>query len=343
MFALVFALILIVDLVEHLRKASDNEGVATSTVVKLVLFHAPSLAEQVFPFAVLFGSMISFLMLSRTLELAVARASGLSVWQFAAPGAAFAGLLGLFATTVYSPFAAEMRANYDQLNVETLGGRASFMDTKRSGTWLRQKGADGESVIHAQSSSDLGVRLRNVTAYIYDQDDQLVERIDARIATLKPGRWQLNSVLVSRPGDSPLEFDTYIASTNLSPQQVREIFGSTESVAFWDLPRMIDASETAGLPARAFKLQYQALLAQPLTFIAMVFLAATVSLRIFRFGNLVRMILTGVVAGFMLYVVTQIVRDLGLSGVASPALASWLPAALAMLLSLTVLLYQEDG
>ena len=51
----------------------------------------------------------------------------------------------------------------------------------------------------------------------------------------------------------------------------------------------------------------------------------------------------GVVAGFVLYVLTQVISDMGYSGAAPPAFASWLPAALAMLLSLTVLLYQEDG
>ena len=106
---------------------------------------------------------------------------------------------------------------------------------------------------------------------------------------------------------------------------------------------MIKASETAGLSANGFRLQYQTLLAQPLTFVAMVYLAATVSLRIFRFGNLIRMILTGVTAGFVLYVLLQLARDLGMNGVTSPVFASWLPVILAMVLSVSVLLFQEDG
>lgn len=342
-FLLVVTLILLVDFVEHLRRASDKEGIETASIAMMVFLHTPSLAEQIFPFAVLFGSMASLLQLSRTMELAVARSAGVSVWQLVAPGIVFSLLLGVFATTVYSPLAAEMRAAYDRMNADIFGGRSSFMDTKRSGSWLRQRGIDGEAVIHAESAADQGVRLSTVTAYIFNDDDELIERVDARSAQLRPGRWDLADARVTRPGAGTSSFSNYVISTNLAPEQVREIFGSTQSIGFWSLPAMIDASEAAGLSAQRFKMQFQILLVQPLTFAAMVLVAATVSMKIFRFGNLIRMILTGVTAGFMLYVLTQVISDLGYSGAAPPAFASWLPAAFAMLLSLTILLYQEDG
>ena len=223
-FVLVFALILLVDFVEHLRRASDNEDFEALTIAKMVLFHAPSLAEQIFPFAVLIGSMASLLMLSRSLELAVARASGISAWQFVFPGAVFAFLLGIFATTVYSPVAAQMRAEYDKLNLEIFGGRSSFMEMKRSGSWLRQRGADGETVMHADTSTDHGVRLGRVTAYVFDNDDNLIERIDAKTAVLRAGRWDLSEATVTRADARPVSYDSYVVSTNLSPEQVREIF-----------------------------------------------------------------------------------------------------------------------
>jgi len=340
---LVLGLIVLVDFVEHLRRASDKDDVGLWPLVQMVLLHGPSLAEQVLPFAVLIGSMATFLSLSRTLELVVARASGVSAWQFVAPGVFFALALGLFATTIYSPLAASMRADYDRLRVEVFGGSSSFMDTRRSGSWLRQQGEDGQTVIHAESSTDLGVTLAAVTAYVYDEADTFVERIEAARGVLRPGRWELADAKVYRPNGDVESFGTYVISSRLSPEQVREIFGSTESVSFWALNDMIAASEAAGLSALKFKMQYQRLIAQPITFAAMVLVAATVSLGIFRFGNLARMILTGVAAGFVLYVFGQIAQDLGFSGVASPVTAAWVPALIAMILSVTVLLHKEDG
>ena len=42
----------------------------------LSFLRTPTVAEQALPFAVLFGSMIAFLNLSRKMELVVARAAG---------------------------------------------------------------------------------------------------------------------------------------------------------------------------------------------------------------------------------------------------------------------------
>ena len=55
-------------------------------IAQLALFRTPAIAEQVMPFAVLFGSMAALLQLSRKLELVVARAAGISAWQFLQPG-----------------------------------------------------------------------------------------------------------------------------------------------------------------------------------------------------------------------------------------------------------------
>ena len=76
---------------------------------------------------------------------------------------------------------------------------------------------------------------------------------------------------------------------------------------------------------------------------AMVIIAATVSLRVFRSGNIGRMIISGIVAGFVFYVVLKIMGDLGAAGVIRPSLSVWGPVVVALLLGTNVLLFQEDG
>jgi lipopolysaccharide export system permease protein len=55
------------------------------------------------------------------------------------------------------------------------------------------------------------------------------------------------------------------------------------------------------------------------------------------------MVLGGVTAGFVLYVVTQLMGDLGASGLVGPTVAAWFPAVVGSLLGTLALLYQEDG
>jgi len=75
----------------------------------------------------------------------------------------------------------------------------------------------------------------------------------------------------------------------------------------------------------------------------MVMIAATVSLRLFRHGGTSQLVLTGVAAGFLLYVLTKIASDLGGNGIINPTLAAWGPSIIALTFGATALLYLEDG
>jgi lipopolysaccharide export system permease protein len=75
----------------------------------------------------------------------------------------------------------------------------------------------------------------------------------------------------------------------------------------------------------------------------MILLAASVSLRAFRFGGVPQRILTGVAAGFSLYVLSKVTEDLSKADLLYPLLAAWLPIAAGGLSGLLVLLHEEDG
>jgi len=62
----------------------------------------------VMPFAILFGTMLAFWRLTRSNELVVARAAGVSVWGFLTPALAVALLIGVVAVTLLNPIASLM-------------------------------------------------------------------------------------------------------------------------------------------------------------------------------------------------------------------------------------------
>ena len=99
----------------------------------------------------------------------------------------------------------------------------------------------------------------------------------------------------------------------------------------------------AGLAAAGYRLQYQKLISRPALLASMVLVAAAFSLRFFRFGGVQKMVLSGVVAGFMLYVLSKITEDLSKAELLHPAAAAWLPVLIGVLIGLVPLLYLEDG
>ncbi|MEQ1672550.1 MAG: LptF/LptG family permease, partial [Hyphomicrobium sp.] len=283
-------LIFMIDLLELLRLAGKYGSVPAMSLATIALMRLPAYTEFLFGFAVLVGSIGALLFLNRKSELAVMRAGGMSVWQFLWPGILVAFLIGLIGMTVFNPLAAAGRTEAEKRFAKAFGQDGNLLKAQGGGSWLRQDGADGESVIGAAAASNRGLTLTGVMVFSYDKDGHFTERIDAASGSLKEGYWQFDRAWVSRLGQEPEKFDTYLVSTYLTPDRVQDALGTVFSVSFWDLPGLIEVTEKAKLSAEKLKVQYELLWSRPLLCVAMVLLAATVSLRSFRSGGIQTMV-----------------------------------------------------
>jgi lipopolysaccharide export system permease protein len=340
-FAGVLTLIILVDYIEMMRRYSELTNVSALTLAKTSLFRVPQATERILPFCVLTGAMSCYLNLSRRLELVVARAAGVSAWQFISPALVVALLLGAFTTMVYNPVAALMLERSKRLEAEFTGTLPAL--TSAFGFWVRQRNADSQSIIYAGSSREQGGQLSNILAFTFDVQGRFTARIEARSATLGTGAWRLEDARIFKIDQPPIEAPLYEIKTSLTPEQVRERFATPETVPFWQLPLYIEIANHAGLVASGYRLQFQKLLARPFLFAAMVLLAAAFSLRLFRFGGVQKMVLGGMSSGFALFVISKITDDLGNSDVMNPMLAAWLPALLGGFTGFIALLHLEDG
>ena len=340
-FGAIFALIYLIDFVEMLRRASGLPDAGVLKLAWLCLLRTPAVTEQILPFAVLAGCMFAFVNLSRRLELVVARSAGISVWQFLTPPVLVVLLIGLVSVTGYNPLSAKAKEQAERIETSLFrGNRPTNNDTSM---WIRQRSIDGQSILRAEQSSDAGTKLSVVTAFVFQPDGVFQERVEASTGELKHGFWQLSDARVSIPGEETTTHDAYLLATNLTPEQVTQSFVAPESVSFWNLSEMAWRTEQAGLDGTRYRLRYQTLLARPLMLLAMVLIAASFSLRFFRFGGVAKTVAGGVAAGFVLYVATKLIGDLGGAGLLSAPIAAWTPAALGVLLGSLTLLTQEDG
>jgi lipopolysaccharide export system permease protein len=336
----VIALVALVDSIELMRRTADAPNVTVWMVFKTSLFRVPQVTERIMPFCVLVGAMSCYLNLSRRLELVVARAAGISAWQFITPAVMVAIVLGAVATTLYNPLAATLHERSKRLEAEIFGQRSS---AQGGSLWMRQRNADGQAIINADASREQGLQLSGVTIFSFDPDGRFRHRIQAASARLLSGYWRLEQVRIHAASGQPTELAALNFETHLTPEQVRESFATPETVSFWQLRSYITAAENAGLGAAGYRLQYHKLLARPFMLAGMVFLAAAVSLRFFRFGGVQKMILSGVAAGFLLYVLSKVTEDMSRAELLHPIAAAWLPALLGTLIGVVALMYQEDG
>lgn len=342
-FSICLALIFFIDFLELLRQASERDGVSMIALVGIALLRLPKFAELTLPFAVLIGAMAGFMALSRTSELTVVRAAGISAWQFLLPALLVALALGILSTAVYNPLAAWAKASADRLIGDVLGKENDSLLRENRPAWLRQNGADGPSILYAGSVADKGLTLSAITVLQFDRNRKFLERIEADKARLKPGYWALENARVTSENTGTTTYETYFLSTHLERRHVMNSITSAKGVSFWELPKFIEFAEKAGLESERYRLEFQQLLARPILLAAMVLIAATCSLRAFRFGDIQTMVMAGLSAGFAFFVFSELSRKVGVSGLVSPSVAAWAPVLVASFLAATVLLYQEDG
>src|SRR5271155_4557859 len=152
----VVALAAMIDYVELLRRGADWPNATPWMLAKISIFRVPQLTERIMPFSVLVGAMSCYLTLSRRLELVVARAAGISAWQFIAPAVITALLFGTVATTIYNPVSAVLEEKSKRLESEVVGEVQSALQSGSNGFWVRQKSADGAAIINAKTSREQG-------------------------------------------------------------------------------------------------------------------------------------------------------------------------------------------
>jgi lipopolysaccharide export system permease protein len=338
------AVALVIDTVELLRRTYGRPGLHFGTVMLMAGLHLPFLVQKLLPFGVLFGTMLTFQRLTRSHELVVARAAGVSVWQFLLPALTVALVLGGFAVVAFNPLASALVARYEALDRSLLAQPASLIAVAPGGLWLRQTAADGSEVLfHARQMNPDTAVAEQVVVFSFDSAGTFASRIDALQARLGDGSWELINPLISQVDGSSRVEPALSLPTDLTPYRIQESFAAPETLSFWDLPTFVEELEAVGFSAREHRLYWHGLLALPLLLAAMLLIGTTSSLRLVRRGGTGLLITAGLATGFLFYVLSDVVFAVGLSGRLPAFLAAWIPAGVAVLLGCTTLLHLEDG
>lgn len=347
-FLVFWAIILLIDVVEQLRRFSADD-ISTTKAFQLALMNAPASLYRILPLIMILSAIALFLALARSSELVVIRAAGRSGLRFLVTPLLSALVIGLLAIGVMNPLVAATQKEYDRLWSAMSRGEASALSFSETGLWLRQGNEDGQTVIHAQRANTDGTELFQVSFVLFDATGLPLSRIEAGSALLQPGAWVLQSakrwnLTAANPErDAVVLADGAQLASNLTREGILDSFGDPSVVPFWDLPDYIRGLENAGFSARSHRVWLQTEMAQPLLLAAMVLIAAGFTMRHARSGGTGTLVLIAVLCGFAIFFLRNFAQVLGQNGQVPILLAAWTPPVAAVLLSLSLLLHLEDG
>ena len=257
---------------------------------------------------------------------------------------------GAVTVAVFNPLVAATSKQYDALTAKIgASGDRSVLSVGRDGFWLRQGSEDGQAVIRATRTNQDATELFDATFLIYDPDGMPVRRVDAASARLDLGGWHLtgakdwtltdpNPELTARQQETGLTI-----ASDLTPDAIRDSFGSPAAIPIWGLPAYIRGLDEAGFSARRHRVWLQMELSQPLMWSAMVLVAAGFTMRHARFGKTGTLVLFAVLSGFAIFFLRNFAQVLGENGQIPVVLAAWSPPVAAVMMALGLLLHLEDG
>lgn len=342
-------LVSLFDFIDLLRRAATRPDVPASLAVEIAALHLPYFCIQILPFGVLLGGIVCFWRLTRSSELIVARAAGISAWQFLAAPLACAMAVGLAATTLLSPVAAAAYARASSLDNIYLRNSGGNLDLAGGELWLRQADAglqpNGVAILHARDVAlhDGRLDMHQVSVFRLDNNDRLLLRVEAGSGHLEDGAWRFSDANTVIPDHMPQHVGALSLPTDLTVSRVQESFAAPDTLSVWTLPGFIRLLDRSGFSSIRHRLHFQSLLALPLLAGTMALVSAGFSMRPVRRGGVARMIMSGVGAGFLLFTVSKVAEQFGQSGALPPLMAAWAPAAAGLLLAIALLLHLEDG
>jgi lipopolysaccharide export system permease protein len=338
----ILALVFLIDFTELAGRISRIAGFTYWTAISISALRVPMIMLQTIPFIGLFSAMATLVSLNRKYELVIARSAGISAWQFLVPACVGALLFGVLAVAIINPIAAHGFSRSEQIESMLRSGKSNAVSAD-SAPWIRQKTKSGDTIIGARAVLNQGLELADASFFSLDGQGNIIGRKDARHVYLRDGYWELKDVKVLGSDGVVTGVASDRVPTDLKAEFVQERLARPETIPFYELPEKIEVARSFGLKANAFAMQLDSLIALPFLLVAMTLIAATVSMRFARMGQSATMILGGIVAGFLLYVVSVLVKAFGVAGFVPTAVAAWFPVVVAMFFGVTFLLYKEDG
>ena len=333
-FLLLFAFFDLVHEFEDIGKG----GYELKSAIFFVLLSMPGRIYELFPVAVLIGTLYALTALARHSEITVLRVSGLSTRRFLAVLAKI-GLVFVVLTFVVGEFVAPVAERAaQQLRIKAM--RTVVAQEFRSGLWIK----DGMSFVNVRVVQQ-DARLNQVRIYEFDASNRLRSISEAEEGVyVPPDRWRLRNIVKTVfDGDSARveripEATWYSA---LNPDILSVLLVVPEKMSLTNLLTYIQHLSENHQKTDRYKIAFWKKLAYPLAAWVMMALALPFAYMQDRGGTVSLKVFAGVMIGITFHLLNGLFSSLGIINSWTPFLSAITPSVLFLLAASTMIWWVE--
>lgn len=287
-------------------------GVANYGILSAFVYiglQLPSDLYQLFPVAGFIGALIGLGRLASTSELIIMRAAGVSIARIAW-SVVKAALLMLIVMTVMGEWQAPLW-QYQAVQYKEKQTKRNLDPWTGQGLWLHH----GKSFVYIGAVVS-NTAINDVQRFDFDKNNHLLSALTAATGILENGVWKLQQValtrlteenaLVERYEQLPLDFtfqpELLFKRTQKDPSQ-------QTIVELW---RNIQYRIESGLLATELESAFWSRILQPFTTVVMICLGVPFIFGSLRSASMSARLLTGIIIGFVFYMLNQFLGPLAL-------------------------------
>jgi len=311
----------------------DDVGKGDYSVVSAslyILLRMPGTAYELFPSAVLLGSLLGLGGLASHSELTVMRSAGLSIFQLAGAVAA-SGLILMTAVAAIGEFvmpASESKAH--EVRLAALSKRVSIKS--KTGYWAKS----GSLFINIKSVLP-DMTLINVNIYEFNEGD-LASVTNAKQAQQLPGgKWRLTDLTQTRFYPTTLDTETFPEETRdklVNAELLQGLSVPVESMSIDNLLAQIRYLRRNQLDSDPIELALWTKIANPISTMVMLMLSLPFVFASQRAGGVGQKMFVGILLGIGYFLLNRLFTHLGLANGLSPAISTLIPLVLFSLFAL---------
>jgi lipopolysaccharide export system permease protein len=336
-----FSLLMLFGFFDLLGELNDmGRGHYSLTYVLLyVLLTVPTRIYELFPVAVLIGTIFALVQMAANSELTIYRSSGASLKQMVRALLKIGFPLMVLSLVIGEFVAPPSMRLAQELRLKALNAQVSFSEF-RSGVWVKDEG----NFINVKNVMP-DTSLQNVSIYEFDDNFALAGITDAQRAIyLKEGSWQLEGVMQTR-------FDKLGAKVShqaqkewhsaITPDILRVLMVVPEQMSAWNLYLYTQHLKENKQEATRYEIEMWNKLVYPFSVMVMMLLALPFASHQKRSGGVSGKVFAGIVLGLSFYFIGRLFSHLGSLNNWQPVLSASAMTIIFLLLSLLMLWWTE--
>lgn len=318
----VLSIYLAVDFIEKIDNFLEA-GVSAARCVVYLLYKLPFIVVQIAPVGFLLSILIALGLMSKNNEVIALKSCGIGKTRLLKPTVVLGVVycVGLFVMAEMLVPVFMVKAN--QIWLQEVR-KKNIYASKTNDIWMRA----ARQIIHIKQYSPDEKRVTGITIHTFDDNFQLIERVDAESGRFVDGRWQLDDAVQQLFGGKTDTHEVMLHATmatdiDLEPDDLARATKRSDEMGLFELGRYIKKVEREGYGATRYRVDFHSKIAAPFVCIILSILGAGVALR----GRLREGVPMGIAYGlaitFLYWIFNSVCLSLGYAEMMPPVIAAW--------------------